>query len=146
VCIAWISTSRGVFIGVQGGVTDLVKSVTWQVVAGRPSHMPGWPWSLTSTDLQLGIPLYCLLESVTAKPSRERLQAGAGQPGGLASLLPPGSTSQRPFHTTSSCQVHPRGDIYFGGIPNFLIISWNALFWHLCSWNQINTRVMELGW
>jgi hypothetical protein len=28
-----ISTDRGVFIGVQGWVTDLVKSVTRQVVA-----------------------------------------------------------------------------------------------------------------
>jgi hypothetical protein len=31
-----ISTVRGVFIGVQGGVTDLVKLVTHQVVGGRP--------------------------------------------------------------------------------------------------------------
>jgi hypothetical protein len=30
---------------------------------------------------------------------------------------------QRPLHTASSCQVHPRGGTYFGGIPNFLIIS-----------------------
>jgi hypothetical protein len=66
VSLALISTGRGVFIGVQGGVTDLVKSVTRQVVAGRP-------WSLASTDLQLGIPLYRLLESVTAKSTHERL-------------------------------------------------------------------------
>jgi hypothetical protein len=58
-----------VFIGVQGGVTDLVKSVTRQVVAGRPSHMADQPWSLASTDLQLGITLYLLLESVIAKPT-----------------------------------------------------------------------------
>jgi hypothetical protein len=51
VCVALISTSRGVFIGVQGGVTDLVKSVTYQVVAGRPSHVVGWPWSFASTNL-----------------------------------------------------------------------------------------------
>jgi hypothetical protein len=38
----------------------LVKSVTRHVVAG-------WPWSSASTDLQLGIPLYHLLESVTVK-------------------------------------------------------------------------------
>jgi hypothetical protein len=73
VCVAFISTGRGVFIGVQGGVIDLVKSVTCQVVAGRPSHVVGRPWSLASTDLQLGIPLYHLLESVTMKPTRERL-------------------------------------------------------------------------
>jgi hypothetical protein len=34
VCVL-ISTGRGVFIRVQGGVTDLVKSVTHQVVASR---------------------------------------------------------------------------------------------------------------
>jgi hypothetical protein len=82
VCVALISTGRGVFIGVQGGVTDLVKSVTCQVVAGRPSHMAGRPCSWASTDLQLGIPLYRLLESVTVKPTRERLQGGAGRGGG----------------------------------------------------------------
>jgi hypothetical protein len=37
-----ISTGRGVFIGVQGGVTDLVKLVTRQVVAGQPSHVARW--------------------------------------------------------------------------------------------------------
>jgi hypothetical protein len=79
VSVALISTGRGggVFIGVQGGVTDLVKSVTHQVGAGRP-------WSSASTDLQFGIPLYRLLENVTAKPTHERLQGGAGQPWGLA--------------------------------------------------------------
>jgi hypothetical protein len=55
----------------------LVKSVTRQVVAGWPSHVVGRPWSLASTDLQLGIPLYRLLESVTVKPTCERLQGGA---------------------------------------------------------------------
>jgi hypothetical protein len=35
VCVL-IYISRGVFIGVQGGVTDLVESVTCQVVAGQP--------------------------------------------------------------------------------------------------------------
>jgi hypothetical protein len=49
VCVL-ISTVRGVFIGVQGGVTDLVKSVTHQVVAGRPSHMAGQPCGLASTN------------------------------------------------------------------------------------------------
>jgi hypothetical protein len=60
-------------MGVQGGVTDLVKSVTRQVAAGWPSHMAVRPWSSASTDLQLGIPLYHLLESVTMKPTHERL-------------------------------------------------------------------------
>jgi hypothetical protein len=50
----------------------LVMSVTRQVVAD-------WPWSSASTDLELGIPLYCLLESVTVKPTHERLQGGAGR-------------------------------------------------------------------
>jgi hypothetical protein len=70
-----------VFIGVQGGVTDFVKSVTRQVVVGRPSHVASWPLSLASTDLQLGIPLYRLLESVTVKPTQERCKVGpAGHP------------------------------------------------------------------
>jgi hypothetical protein len=37
VCVILISTGRGVFIGVQGTVTDCVISVTRQVVAGRPA-------------------------------------------------------------------------------------------------------------
>jgi hypothetical protein len=39
-CVILISTSRGVFIGVQGGITDLVKSVTRQVV---PTDIATWP-------------------------------------------------------------------------------------------------------
>jgi hypothetical protein len=78
-----ITTSRGVFIGVKGGVTDLVMSVRREVVAGQPSHVAGQPWTLVSTDLQLGIPLHYVLESVTMKPTHERLQGGAGQLGGL---------------------------------------------------------------
>jgi hypothetical protein len=83
----------GVFIGVHGGVTDLVKSVTRQVVAGRPSHMADRPWSSAFTNLQFGIPLYRLLESVTPKPTHERLQGGAGHPlgplvSGLCTLPP----------------------------------------------------------
>jgi hypothetical protein len=69
-------------------------------VANRPSHIIDRPWSLASTDLQHGIPLYRHLEIVTVKPTHERLQGGAGR-------LPPGSTGQRPLHTTSSFQVHP---------------------------------------
>jgi hypothetical protein len=113
----------GVFIGVQGGVIDLVKLVTCQVVAGRPSHMVDRPWSSASTDLQLRIPLYRLLESVTAKLTRERLQGGVRRSRGLAGWPPPRPTGQWPLHTASSCQVLPRGDTYFGGIPNFLVIS-----------------------
>jgi hypothetical protein len=60
----------------------LVKLVTCQVVAGWPSHMAGQPWSLASTDLQLGITLYRLLESITVKLTHERLQGGVGRPGG----------------------------------------------------------------
>jgi hypothetical protein len=54
--------------------------------------MAGRPWSLASTDLQPGIPLYHLLESVTRKPTHEMLQGGASRPGGLVSglcTLPP---------------------------------------------------------
>jgi hypothetical protein len=49
VCVL-ISTGRGVFIGVQGGVADLVKSVTHQVVAGQPSHMASHACGSASTD------------------------------------------------------------------------------------------------
>jgi hypothetical protein len=51
VCVL-ISTGRGVFIEVQGAVTDLVKSVTRQVVAGRTCVS-------ASTDFlhHLGLPL-----------------------------------------------------------------------------------------
>jgi hypothetical protein len=91
--VALISTSRRVFTGVQGGVTDLVKSVTCQVVPGRPSYVTGRPWSSASTDLEIGIPLYHLLESVTAKPTHERLQGGAGRPWGLIDQPPPGPTA-----------------------------------------------------
>jgi hypothetical protein len=123
VCVTLISTGSGVFIGVQGGVTDLVKSVTLQLVAGRPSHLANQPWSLASTDLQLGIPFYRLLETVTAKPTHMRLHGGANRLGGLADRPPPGPTGQWPLHTASSCQVHPLDDTYFGGILNFHVIS-----------------------
>jgi hypothetical protein len=40
----------GVFIGPCGSSTDLDKSVLCQVVAGRPSHVVGWPGGAASTD------------------------------------------------------------------------------------------------
>jgi hypothetical protein len=57
VCVL-ISTGIGVFIGVQGGVTDLVKSVTHQVVAGRPSHTADRSYGSASIDFlhRLGLP------------------------------------------------------------------------------------------
>jgi hypothetical protein len=55
--------------------------VTRQVVAYWPSHMAGQPCSSASTDRQLGISLYRLLDSVTAKLTHERLLDGsAGHP------------------------------------------------------------------
>jgi hypothetical protein len=57
----------------------------------------------------------------------------------------PVPTGQWTLHTASSCQVHSRGDTYFGGIPIFLVIALNAPIWHLCSRNQINTKIVELG-
>jgi hypothetical protein len=91
--VALIFTGMGVFIGVQGGVTDLVKSVTCQVVPGRPSHVVGWPWSLASTDLQLRIPLYRLWR-VSPRSQPARLQGGVEPPGGLAGWPPSGPTGQ----------------------------------------------------
>jgi hypothetical protein len=81
VSVALIFTSRGIFIGVQGGVTDLAESVTRQVVANQPSHVAGRSRSSASTDLPLGIPLYYLLESVIVKPTCERLQSGPASQG-----------------------------------------------------------------
>jgi hypothetical protein len=51
----------------------------------------------------LKLKCHCLLESVTTKPIRERLQGGAGRLGGLACRPPPGPTSQQPLHPASSC-------------------------------------------
>jgi hypothetical protein len=56
----------------------MTKSVTCQVLAGRPSHVAGRPRSLASTDFKLQIPCYRLLESVPVKQTRERLQSGTG--------------------------------------------------------------------
>jgi hypothetical protein len=72
---------------VQGGVTNLVKSVTHQVVADQPRHMAGQPRGLASIDFRHRIPCYHLMKSVTVKSTRERLQCGAGRP-------PPGPTGQ----------------------------------------------------
>jgi hypothetical protein len=80
----------GVFIGARGGVTNLIKSVTCQVLAGRPSHMVGRPPSLGSTEFHLQIPCYRHLESVPVKPAHERLQSGAGRLGSLACRPPRG--------------------------------------------------------
>jgi hypothetical protein len=57
VCVL-ISTGRGVFIGLWGSFTDLAKTVTHQVVVGRPSHVVGRPMSSASTDFlhRLGLP------------------------------------------------------------------------------------------
>jgi hypothetical protein len=90
----FISTGRGVFIWVHGGVTDLVKSVTHQVVAGRPSHVAERSRGPASIDFRLQIPCYRLLESVTMKPTHERLQSGVYWSGGLADRPPPRPTSQ----------------------------------------------------
>jgi hypothetical protein len=60
-----ISTSRGVFIGVQGGVTDLVKLVTRQVVA----DLATWPGGhRVRPPLTFGFGFL-----VTVKPTCERL-------------------------------------------------------------------------
>jgi hypothetical protein len=107
----WRTTSRlwylgfhreGVFIGVQGEVTELINSVTRLVLAGRPSHVAGRPPSTASTDFKLRIPCYHLLESVPVKKNHERLQSRDDRPGSL---------------------VHSHGDTYFGGNPISLVIS-----------------------
>jgi hypothetical protein len=68
----------------------LIKSVTCQVLAGQPSHVARQPPSLASTDFQLQIPCYRLLESVPVKPIHEREKNGADLPGSLVSCHPLG--------------------------------------------------------
>jgi hypothetical protein len=112
-CVALISTSRGIFKCVQRWVTDLVKSVICQVVAGRP-------WSSASTDLQLGIPLYHLLESVTVKPTCKRLHGGDDRPVGVAPsfkaktecipLCVPGSSFT---HKATSSEINSITSVYY---------------------------------
>jgi hypothetical protein len=85
--------------------------------------MAGRPPSLASTDFKLKIPCNRLLESMPMKQTRERLEIGASRSRILADWPAPGPTGQWPLHTASSCQVHSRGDTYFGGIPIFLVIS-----------------------
>jgi hypothetical protein len=58
----------------------LIKLVTRQVLAGRPSHETIQPPSSASTDFKLQIPCYRPLESMPVKQTRERLQSGADRP------------------------------------------------------------------
>jgi hypothetical protein len=74
------STDKGVFIGVLGAITDLIKSVIRKVLAGRPSHVAGRLWVLASTDSKLRVPFHHLLENVTTKETHRWLQSGAGRP------------------------------------------------------------------
>jgi hypothetical protein len=113
----------GVFIGVPGAVTDFIKLVIHQVLAGRPSHVADRPSSLASTDSRPRVPIHRLLESITAKETHGRLQSGAGWLGSLAGGPPTRPTYLWPLYMASSCQVHSRGDTCFGRIPNFLIIT-----------------------
>jgi hypothetical protein len=80
--IVWCVEFRrqGVFIGVPGAITDLIKSVICQVLADRPSHMAGQPSSAATTDSRPRVPFHCLLESVTTKETHGRLQSGVGRP------------------------------------------------------------------
>jgi hypothetical protein len=93
-CLEFCWQGERVLLRVPGGVTDLIKSVTRQVLAGQPSHMAGRPWSSASIDCRPRIPDYRLLESVTTKASHERLQSGADRP-------PMGPTGKWLLHTAS---------------------------------------------
>jgi hypothetical protein len=90
-------------IGVPGAITNLIKSVIRQVLAGRPSHVAGRPWVEASTDSRPQVLFHCLLESVTAKETHGSLQSGAGQPESLAGQPPTGPTRQWPLHMASPC-------------------------------------------
>jgi hypothetical protein len=75
----------------------LIKSVTCQVLASQPSHVAGRSPSLASTNFELRIPCYGLLESVPVKQISERLQSGADRPRSLAGRAPPRPTGQWPL-------------------------------------------------
>jgi hypothetical protein len=109
-CVDFHRSGGGVFIAVQGRVTDLVKSVSCQVVAGRP-------WGPASIDFWLQIPFYRLLKSITVKPTHARLQSGASwpnQPGGLVDR-PPASP-----HVNDICTLPPRV-MYIHGVALILV-------------------------
>jgi hypothetical protein len=94
-CIVWCLEfhRQGVFIEVIGAVTDLIKSVIRQVLAGRPSHVGDRPSSTASTHSRPRVRFNCLLECVTIKKTHERLQSGADQAGSLVGRPPTGPTS-----------------------------------------------------
>jgi hypothetical protein len=78
----WRTTSRvwcsefhrqGVFIGVPGAITDLIKSVIRQVLVSQPSHMAGRPWGAASTDSRPRVTFHYLLKSLTTKETHGRL-------------------------------------------------------------------------
>jgi hypothetical protein len=127
------SIGRGVFIGVRGAVTDLIKSVIHRVLDDWTSHVADRLSSVASTNSRPRVPFHRLLENVTTKETQGRLQSLADQPGSLASRPPTGPTRQWPLHMASSCQVYSWGDTYFGRIPNFHVIPSNAPIWHVCS-------------
>jgi hypothetical protein len=128
----WRTTSRvwcyefhqqGGILGVPGAITNLIKLVICQVLAGRHSHVAGQPWRAASIDSRPRVPFHCLLENVTTKETHGRLQSGSDRLGSLAGRPPTGPTHHWPLHTTSSCRVHSQGDTYFRRIPHFLVIS-----------------------
>jgi hypothetical protein len=75
-------------------------SLMCQVLAGQPSHVAKGLSSLASTDFQLQVPCYRLLESVPVMATRERLQSGVGWPRCLVGWPPSGPTGQWPLHAT----------------------------------------------
>jgi hypothetical protein len=74
------SIDERVFIGVPGVITNLIKSVTREVLAGQPSHVAGQPWGAATTDSRPRVPFHCLLETFTAKETHGRLQSEASRP------------------------------------------------------------------
>jgi hypothetical protein len=99
-------TMRGVFIGVNGTSTDLERSVWCQVMAGRPSHMAGWPGGAASTDSGFSSSCRCVVTKVQAEPP----QTLAGRPRGWAGRPAPGPTQRGVWPTWSTCQIHHHGD------------------------------------
>jgi hypothetical protein len=128
--------SEGVFIGVNGISTDLERSVWHQVMAGRPSHMAGRmerPPQTFSTDSSFS----SSCRRVTTKARAELPQTLPGRP--LCPLsLGSGPLGSRVKYTPVVMMIL----IFY---QQHFVIPSNAPIWYLNSWNQINTKITELG-
>jgi hypothetical protein len=94
-----------------------------------------WPGGVASIVSAFSSSCRCMTTKARAKPP----QTLVGRP-----TL--GPTWPGVWHTWSMCQI-PRPPLVmmiFGELH--FVIPWNALIWYLSSWNQINTKIVGLGY